>query len=74
MPVVGPFRIAYIKSFNDEEFEIEVREDFKYDDETEEEEMKLLDMRYIGDGVFKIKKEDFVKFCLKCDPLLKQQI
>jgi len=51
-----------------------VREDFRYDDEVEEEEIKMLNPSYEGDGIFKIKFEDFVKFCIRCDSRLKSEI
>ena len=44
---------------------IELREDFKYIDDNEEEQMKMLNQDYLGSGYYSIKYENFVKLCIK---------
>lgn len=74
VPKIGPMRMATIYSVQDDSITLLIREDFRFDDEVEEEEIKMLNPSYLGDGVFKIKFEDFIKFCVRCDENLKNQI
>ena len=58
--------MAKILEIKDETFKIELRQDFKYDNESEEEQMKMLNQDiYLGDGIYQLKYCDFVKICLR---------
>ena len=74
VPRIGPLRMATIYTVQEETITLLIRDDFKYDDEVEEEEVKILNSSYLGDGVFKIKFEDFIKFCVRCDESLQKEI
>lgn len=74
VPRVGPLRMATIYTVQEETITLLIRDDFKYDDEVEEEEVKIVNPSYLGDGVFKIKFEDFIKFCVRCDETLQKEI
>lgn len=66
VPVVSEFKMATVTKVEQAMIEVTLRDDFKYDDEEEEQQViEIMEGKYKGDGKFCIPPSDFVKLLLR---------